>query len=51
MEDKIKRVVQFYGINESKAKDEINKQNKLRAKHYKYYTNKEWNKKRKIKRR
>lgn len=43
MEDKIKRAVEFYGLEKSKAEKEINKQNKLRANHYKYYTDREWN--------
>lgn len=40
MEDKIKRVTEIYGIEN--AKKEINKINKLRANHYKHYTEKEW---------
>lgn len=43
MDDKIKRATSFYGLNKSKAEKEINRINKLRANHYKYYTEKEWN--------
>ena len=42
MEDKIKRVTQIYGFNKEKAKKEINRIDKLRANHYKYYTDKDW---------
>lgn len=41
--NQIKRAVDFYGIDKSKAKKEIKKINKLRANHYKYYTEKDWN--------
>ena len=40
MEDKIKRVKDIYGIEN--AQKEINKINKLRANHYKHYTDREW---------
>jgi len=40
--DKIKRVTEIYGLEEEKAEKEINKINKLRANHYKYYTEREW---------
>lgn len=40
--DKMKRVTEIYGLEEEKAEKEINKINKLRANHYKYYTEKEW---------
>ena len=43
MEDKIKRTTQIYGLDKKDAKKEISKINKLRANHYKYYTNKNWN--------
>lgn len=43
MEDKIKRVTNIYGIEKEKAEKEIKKMNKLRANHYKYYTEREWN--------
>ena len=42
MKDKINRVVKFYGVEKSKAEKEIIKQNKLRANHYKHYTDREW---------
>lgn len=42
MDDKIKRAINFYGLSKSKAEKEINRINKLRANHYKYYTEKEW---------
>ncbi len=43
MDDKIKRATSFYELDKSKAEKEINRINKLRANHYKYYTEKEWN--------
>ena len=43
IEDKINRAVEFYGLEKSKAEKEINKQNRLRANHYKHYTDREWN--------
>lgn len=43
-EDKINRVVKYYNIDKKDALSKINKENKLRAKHYKYYTNREWGK-------
>lgn len=42
MEDKIKRATQIYELSKEKAKKEINRINKLRANHYKYYTEKAW---------
>ena len=42
MENKIKRAVEFYNIDKSSAEKEISRINKLRANHYKYYTEKEW---------
>ena len=39
---KINRATKFYGINENKAKKEIQRIDKLRANHYKYYTDREW---------
>lgn len=42
MENKIKRVTEFYGVNKSNAEKEIRKINKLRANHYKHYTEKDW---------
>ncbi len=40
--DKVKRAVKYYGLNKETALKEINKINKQRAKHYKYYTNQDW---------
>ena len=41
-ENKIKRAVKYYGLNEKTALKEINKINKNREKHYNYYTNENW---------
>ena len=41
-ENKVKRAVKYYGLDEKNALKEINKINKAREKHYNYYTNKEW---------
>ena len=43
MENKVKRATNIYGLDKNKAEKEINKINKLRANHYKYYTEKDWN--------
>ena len=43
MESKIKRAIKYYNIPKNDAKKEIEKINKLRKNHYKYYTNGEWN--------
>lgn len=43
MEDKIKRATEFYNLDTEKAQKEISRIDKLRANHYKYYTEKEWN--------
>lgn len=43
-EDKITRAVKYYNIDEKNAKKAIEKENKERAKHYKFYTNQEWGK-------
>jgi len=43
MESKIKRATKFYGLNEEKAEKEIKRIDKLRANHYKHYTEQEWN--------
>jgi len=40
-EDKVKRAVKYYGLDEKNAINEINKINKSREKHYNYYTRKE----------
>ena len=42
MKDKIKRATKYYGINKAKAEKEIEKINKQRENHYKYYTGKDW---------
>ena len=42
MENKIKRTTNIYGLDKNKAEKEINRINKLRANHYKYYTEKDW---------
>ena len=42
MKDKIKRATEFYGMNKQKAEKEIKRIDKLRANHYKHYTDKEW---------
>ena len=42
MEDKIKRETEIYGFSKEKAQKEIKRINKLRANHYKYYTEHEW---------
>jgi len=41
-EDKIKRATEIYGLDKNKAEKEIKRIDKLRANHYKYYTEKEW---------
>ncbi len=42
MENKMKRANEIYGLDKEKAEKEIKRINKLRANHYKYYTEKEW---------
>ncbi len=42
MEDKIKRATEFYGFDKDKAEKEIKRIDKLRANHYKHYTDKDW---------
>ena len=42
MKDKINRATTYYGMDKSKAEKEIKRIDKLRANHYKYYTEKEW---------
>lgn len=42
MEDKIKRATKYYGMNRGKAEKEIERIDKQRGNHYKYYTGKEW---------
>lgn len=41
-ENKVKRAVKYYGLDEKKALSEINKINKTREKHYNYYTQNNW---------
>lgn len=41
-EDKIKRATEIYGLDKAKAEKEIKRIDKLRANHYKHYTEKEW---------
>ena len=42
MNNKVKRAVDIYGIQENRAEKEIKRIDKLRANHYKYYTEREW---------
>lgn len=42
MEDKVKRATEIYGLQPTKAEKEIKRIDKLRANHYKYYTEKDW---------
>ena len=42
MENKIKRATEIYGLDKDKAEKEIKRIDKLRANHYKYYTEKDW---------
>ena len=41
-EDKIKRATEIYGMNKAKAQKEIKRIDKVRANHYKYYTERTW---------
>ena len=41
-ENKVKRAVEYYGLEKENALKEINKINKNREKHYNYYTGKNW---------
>ena len=41
-DDKVKRATKYYGLEEKTALKQIKKINNERAKHYKYYTNKNW---------
>lgn len=41
-ESKEKRAIKYYNLNEKNAMKAINKINKERAKHYKFYTGREW---------
>ena len=42
MDSKVKRCVKYYGVSKDSAVHTIMKTNKERAKHYKYYTDREW---------
>jgi len=42
MENRIKRATDIYGFDKAKAEKEIKTIDKLRANHYKYYTNRTW---------
>ncbi len=42
MDSKVKRCVKYYGVSKESAVHTIMKTNKERAKHYKYYTDREW---------
>ena len=42
MNSKIKRATKYYGMKKENAEKEITKINKLREKHYKYYTENNW---------
>ena len=42
LEDKVKRAIEFYGMDKAKAEKEIKRINKLRANHYEHYTDKKW---------
>ncbi len=42
LENKVKRATEIYGIEKNKAEKEIKRIDKLRANHYKYYTEKDW---------
>lgn len=41
-ENKVKRAVKYYGLNEKDALKEINRINKNREKHFNYYTHEKW---------
>ena len=40
--NKVARAVKYYGLNKENAQKQINKINKARENHYRYYTNAEW---------
>ncbi len=42
MKDRIKRATDIYGLDKNKAEKEIIRIDKLRANHYKYYTDSDW---------
>ena len=43
MDSKVNRAIKYYKFKKNDAKKQIEKVNKLRASHYKYYTGREWN--------
>lgn len=43
IEDRVKRATEIYKLEKNKAEKEIKRIDKLRANHYKHYTEKEWN--------
>lgn len=43
MQGKFKRATEIYGLDREKAEKEIKRINKLRANHYKHYTENDWN--------
>ncbi len=43
IENKIRRATEIYGLEKAKAEKEIKRINKLRANHYKFYTERDWN--------
>ena len=42
LDNEVKRAVKYYGLDKFKAEKKISKINKERAKHYKYYTGRNW---------
>ncbi len=40
--NKVARAIQYYGLHEDTASKEIEKIDKEREKHYKFYTNRNW---------
>lgn len=42
LKDRVNRATKYYGLDKDKAEKEIKKIDKLRANHYKYYTDKAW---------
>ncbi len=42
MKDRVNRATKYYDLDKDKAEKEIKKIDKLRANHYKYYTDKDW---------
>ena len=42
LNSEVERAINYYGLSPENALKEINRINKERAKHYKFYTNKNW---------